>query len=134
VTEHEQSALILLSQVDIDDIFERAAAGRLSDEEQMQLQRAFDELLEGMPSFFDILSNLVDNMFGGWIFGEVFGDIRGAVNEFISMLGIDVEIPPTYRTEPIPGAELGGLPRNPEADVIDEIDKLVDWQMKNGEK
>jgi hypothetical protein len=49
-------------------------------------------------------------------------------------LGIDVDIPPTYRTEPIPGAELGGRPRNPEADVIDEIDKLVDWQMKNGEK
>lgn len=34
---------------------------------------------------------------------------------------------PTY--EPV---ELGGTQRNPEDDVIDEIDELVDWQLENG--
>lgn len=41
---------------------------------------------------------------------------------------------PTWRREPMKGAELGGVPRSPEADVIDEITKLVDWQLENGEK
>lgn len=33
---------------------------------------------------------------------------------------------------PIPGAVLGGTEWNPEDDVIDEIDRLVDWQLENG--
>jgi hypothetical protein len=41
---------------------------------------------------------------------------------------------PSYRTEPIEGAELGGQPRNPETDVIDEIDRLVDWQLEKGKR
>lgn len=39
---------------------------------------------------------------------------------------------PSYRTEPVPGAQPGGKPRNPEDDVIDAIDELVSWQLENG--
>lgn len=42
------------------------------------------------------------------------------------------EPPPSYPTKPIPGVELGGTQRNPEDNVLDEIDKLVDWQLENG--
>jgi hypothetical protein len=38
----------------------------------------------------------------------------------------------SYRTGPVPGAVLGGEPRNPEDDVVDEIDRLVNWQLENG--
>jgi hypothetical protein len=39
----------------------------------------------------------------------------------------------TYRTEPIPGAKLGGTQCNPEDYVVDEIDRLVDQQLEQGE-
>lgn len=72
-------------------------------------------------------------------------DMINAAIEYASELGMSMgfTIPegvtftvPTeyhgYRTEPIPGAELGGQPRNPETDVLDEIDRLVDWQLEKG--
>jgi hypothetical protein len=39
----------------------------------------------------------------------------------------------TYRTKPIPGAKLGGTQCNPEDYVVDEIDRLVDQQLEQGE-
>jgi hypothetical protein len=69
-----------------------------------------------------VLIDSICGIFGG--FGDVFGNV---IDECPGLGG------KTYRTEPIPGAELGGRPRNPEADVIDEIDRIVDWQLKGGE-
>lgn len=59
-----------------------------------------------------------------------FGD--SLFGELVDMFSDSGDSQPSYRTEPIPGAELGGRPRNPEDDVIDEIDRLVAWQLENG--
>jgi len=59
---------------------------------------------------------------------EMFNDVYALMTGFAG--GTDSVIAPQPWPRPRPGAELGGRPRNPEDDVLDDIDELVDWQMR----
>lgn len=117
-----------LTDAESEAIMDRAKAGQLTDQDQAKVAAAVDVLSELWPQ---LIGEAV-GIFG--LFGALFDDpfgLMAAFNEFLAESGFTARlaIKPTYRTEPIPGAELGGQPRNPEADVIDEIDQLVDWQL-----
>jgi hypothetical protein len=101
---------------DLDALIASAEAGELTDADRELITELWPQIEELMQATLDAMLGIL--MPG---FGDIFSTFASTA------LGIK-----TYRTEPIPGAELGGRPRNPEADVIDEIDHLVDWQLKSG--
>lgn len=114
---------------DITALMARLEASELTDDDQAKLTLVIDGLSDVLPDIRDLIDT-------GTFFGILFGpftidDLISLFNEYLDEHGVTarIRIAPTYRTEPIPGAELGGQPRNPEADVIDKIDELVDWQM-----
>jgi len=121
-----------ITETELDAIMDRAKTGQLTDDDQVKAAAIADVLSEALPQALDMLSDAIF-----FPLAELIGDapqITSLCNQFLAESGFTarLELRPTYRTEPIPGAELGGTPRNPEADVIDEIDRLVDWQMGEG--
>lgn len=127
------ATLFGVTEADADAIMERAKSGELTEDDQAKIGTAVEAVSEALPQ---IAAAMNDMLF--FFPFPLFDDIAELIplfNEWLAAQGIRARlvVKPTYRIEPIPGAELGGKPRNPEADVIDEIGRIVDWQLKNGQ-
>lgn len=122
-----------ITEAEADAILDRAKSGELTEDDQAKIGTAVETLSEALPQIAAAMNDML-LFFPFPLFNDI-AELIPPFNEWLAAQGIRARlvVKPTYRIEPIPGAELGGEPRNPEANVIDEIGRLVDWQLKNGQ-